>query len=123
MVLSVSGRHADDAVACGVLTLAGEIDVATYAEVRSGLDDLHQDGLCWIVVDLSEVAYCDSTGIGVLAMYAKRLIDAGGRLTMAGLSPAVAEIFGIAGLSAVVPSFPTVELALANGPDAVHAEQ
>jgi anti-anti-sigma factor len=117
MVLSVSGRrlvNRDDT--CGVLAVAGEIDVATYPALRTALDDLHKGGFCRIIVDLSEVTYCDSTGIGVLAMYAKRLLDAGGRLEVTGLRPDVAEIFTIAGLTAVVPAFATVELALASEP-------
>jgi anti-sigma B factor antagonist len=112
MVLSVSGRHVGHSVACGVLTVSGEIDIATYAVLRSALDSLHQGGARRIVVDLSEVPYCDSTGIGVLALYAKRLLEADGRLEVTGLSPAVAEIFSVAGLTAVVPSFATVESAL-----------
>lgn len=120
MVLSVSGRLVNPDQECGVLALVGEIDVATYGVMRSALDDLRQDGVRRIVVDLSDVTYCDSTGIGVLATYAKRLLDAGGRLEMAGLRPAVAEIFGIAGLTAVVPAFATVERALANDQDGIN---
>jgi anti-sigma B factor antagonist len=114
MVLTLCGHLVERSVRCGVLAVAGEIDVATYPALRSALDDLHREGLARIVVDLSAVTYCDSTGIGVLAMFAKRLLDAGGRLQVAGARPAVAEILGIAGLTAVVPSFPTVELALAD---------
>jgi anti-sigma B factor antagonist len=112
MVLSVYQRPVSRGDACGVLALTGEIDIATYPVVRAALDDLRERGLCRVVVDLSEVTYCDSTGIGVLATCAKNLLDGGGWLHVAGLRPAVAEIFGIAGLMAAVPSFPTVELAL-----------
>jgi anti-sigma B factor antagonist len=113
MVLSVSGRAVDSGSGAGVLVLAGEIDVATVPALRSALADLRSDGASRIVVDLSDVTYCDSTGIGVLATYAKQLLEKGGRLQVAGLRPAVAEIFGIAGLTAVVPCFATVDSALA----------
>jgi anti-sigma B factor antagonist len=121
MDLSISARRLNSDEACGVVTVSGEIDIATYRELRSALDDLHRCGLYRIVLDLSAVGYCDSTGIGVLATYAKRLLDDGGSLRLAGVRPAVAEIFGIAGLTAVVPAFPTVALALANRPDAAPA--
>jgi anti-anti-sigma factor len=113
MVLSASAEPGNREDACGVLTLSGEIDIASYPVLRSALDDLRETGLCRVVVDLSSVTYCDSTGIGVLATCAKNLLDADGWLHVAGLRPAVAEIFSIAGLTAVVPAFPTVELALA----------
>jgi len=121
MDLSISARRLNSDETCGVVTLAGEIDIATFRQLRSALDDAHRCGLCRIVLDLSDVAYCDSTGIGVLATYAKRLLDDGGSLQLAGVRPAVAEIFVIAGLTAVVPAFPTVELALANRPGAATA--
>ena len=118
MELSISAHRVNGDDACGVVTVAGEIDIATYRILRSTLDDLHRSGLCRVVLDLTAVGYCDSTGIGVLASYAKRLLDKGGCLRLVGVRPAVAEIFGIAGLTAVVPAFATVELALAARPDA-----
>jgi anti-sigma B factor antagonist len=114
MVLSVCGRPVDGDESCAILALAGEIDIATYQVLRVSLNDLRKDRIRRIVADFSDVTYCDSTGIGVLATVAKSLIDAGGWLQVAGLRPAVAEIFGIAGLTSVIPTFPTVELALAN---------
>lgn len=118
MELSISARRVNGDDTCGVVTVAGEIDIATYRELRATLDNLHRSGLCRVVLDLTGVGYCDSTGIGVLASFAKRLLDDGGCLRLAGVRPAVAEIFDIAGLMAVVPAFPTVELALAARPDA-----
>jgi len=118
MDLSISAHRVSGDDACGVVTVAGEIDIATFRELRATLDDLHRSGLRRVVLDLSAVGYCDSTGIGVLASYAKRLLDKGGSLRLAGVRPAVAEIFDIAGLTAVVPAFTTVEAALAARPGA-----
>ncbi len=118
MDLSISARRVNGDDTCAVVTVAGEIDIATYRELRSTLDDLHGSGLRRIVLELSAVGYCDSTGIGVLASFAKRLLDKGGSLRLAGVRPAVAEIFDIAGLTAVVPAFTTVEAALSARPGA-----
>jgi anti-sigma B factor antagonist len=95
-----------------VLTLDGEIDVASSDMLRAALLDLHRRGRRWLVLDLSQVHYCDSTGIGVLAIHAKRLLDSGGALRLVGLRPVVAEIFEIAGLTAVIPACDTVREAL-----------
>ena len=44
----------------------GEVDVATSGAFRSALEDEISQGKTTIVLDMSEMEYIDSTGIGVL---------------------------------------------------------
>ena len=49
-----------------VVSLRGEIDAATAPRLASRLFGLADEGKRGVVVDLSEVTFMDSTGIGVL---------------------------------------------------------
>jgi anti-sigma B factor antagonist len=103
MDLSISACPVNYLEGFGVIELIGEIDVSSSTALRSALDDLHRNGQNRIALDLSQVSYCDSTGIGVLASHAKRAVGEGGALRLIGLRPDVAEIFDIAGIGAVIP--------------------
>jgi anti-anti-sigma factor len=102
MDLSISTGGVNDREEFEVVKVAGEIDVASSATLRSALDDLHRSGQNKIVLDLSQVRYCDSTGIGVVAAHARRALIDGGFLRVIGLRPEVAEIFDISGIGAVI---------------------
>ncbi|MEO8969130.1 MAG: STAS domain-containing protein [Solirubrobacteraceae bacterium] len=57
-----------------VLSLAGELDLATAPALKAVLEDAQSDGLSHLVIDLSGVQFMDSTGITVLAA-AQRAAD------------------------------------------------
>lgn len=44
----------------------GEIDVATAADLRKLLTDMYQETQADIVLDMTDLCYIDSTGLGVL---------------------------------------------------------
>ena len=60
-----------------VVTVTGEVDVYTSTALRETLDDLIASGCSRIVLDLSELEFIDSTGLGVLvgALKAARGVD------------------------------------------------
>ena len=60
-----------------VLSVGGEVDLATAPQLHAKLVDLVDDGVGSIVVDLTPVAFMDSTGLGVL-LAAHRRAQAGG---------------------------------------------
>ncbi len=49
-----------------VVSLRGEIDVLTAPKLGSRLFGLAEEGASGVVIDLSDVTFMDSTGIGVL---------------------------------------------------------
>jgi len=64
------------------------------------------------VLDLSNVTFMDSTGLGVLIGIERHLSE-GERLAIACPQPAVAKIFELTGLYAALRVFPAVDEALA----------
>jgi len=64
------------------------------------------------VVDLSQVSFLDSSGLGVLVMVHRRIRAVGGSLRLAACQPEVVSIFHITALDRVIEMFPTVEDAL-----------
>jgi anti-sigma B factor antagonist len=93
--------HPGDEPNSWVLVVGGEIDVATSPQLRRELHQLIDQGATSIVLDLSEVTFIDSSGLGVLVGVLKRLREDGGdrALVLAGLQDPVRKVFDITGLS------------------------
>lgn len=56
-----------------LLRVSGELDLVTSPELRRRVHDAVAEGHHRLVLDLSEVLFCDSSGVGVL-IAARRLI-------------------------------------------------
>jgi anti-anti-sigma factor len=111
-----SRKLADAVVAAPV----GEIDHPNAMKLQEALAPFADDaaaGRAPLVVDFSGVEYISSMGLRVLMMASRamRAREATMAITMAiaGLQPAVQEIFDIARFQHVVSLFPTVRDALA----------
>src|SRR6476646_11932779 len=84
-----------------VVTVTGEFDMALAGMVRQRLGaHLEADE---VVLDLSQVTFIDSTGLGVIAQ-ANRLLNSGEvkRLRLIGKQPPVLEVFKAAGLAGLL---------------------
>lgn len=97
--LKVSSRSQGDHT---VLALAGEIDLYTAPRLQSELTRaLSAADAAQIVVDMSAVEFCDSTGMNVLLAALRRARERGGDLVLAGPRPAVRKILQVTGLESV----------------------
>lgn len=92
-----------------VVTVAGEIDVATAPTLRDRLQARVVGGDATIVVDLLEVNFLDSTALGVLVGALKRCREAGGELRLVIAEPRILKVFEITGLTEVFPIHATLE--------------
>jgi anti-anti-sigma factor len=63
-----------------VLRITGELDIITSPEVRQRVHDAVAEGRHALVLDLSEVFFCDSSGVGVLIASRRLIRSCGGRL-------------------------------------------
>jgi anti-sigma B factor antagonist len=104
-----------------VVHLGGEIDVYTAPLVREKLDEQIQGGRTRLVVDLTDVTFLDSTGLGVLVGRLKLTRTRGGSMRLVGTDDRVLKVFAITGLDKVFEIHPTLDAALAASDGAVRA--
>ncbi|MBP2583947.1 anti-anti-sigma factor [Streptomyces sp. PvR006] len=65
-----------------VLRVRGEMDLVTSPRIRRRVHDAVAGGRHDLVVDLSAVRFCDSSGVGVLIASRRLLRSCGGRLRL-----------------------------------------
>ncbi|MFF8505470.1 STAS domain-containing protein [Streptomyces anulatus] len=65
-----------------VLRMSGELDLVTSPVVRQSVHDAVAEGQHDVVLDLSEVFFCDSSGVGVLIASRRLMKSCGGRLRL-----------------------------------------
>lgn len=110
MDLSLSTRTEGDRT---VVEVAGEIDVYTAPKLREMLIDLVAGGAYHIVVDMEQVDFLDSTGLGVLVGGLKRVRAHDGSLDLVCSKDRILKIFRVTGLSKVFPIHASIAEALA----------
>ena len=97
--LNVSSRFHDDHT---IVTICGEIDLYTAPRLHSELAGLLAEGMpARVVIDMSGVEFCDSTGMNVLLSCLRRARERGGELEIAAPKPAVRKILQVTGLDSV----------------------
>lgn len=107
-----SRKLADVVVAAPV----GEIDHAHAMKLQQALSPFVDDvsaGRAPLVLDFSGVGYISSMGLRVLMVAAKAMRARNASIAVAGLQPAVEEIFDIARFRFVIDVFPSTRDALA----------
>lgn len=98
--MSLTITSATDDRGCALVAVSGEVDVSNAAELRAALDARLSAAPAELVVDLAQVPYIDSTGIGVLVGAAHRASEGGGRLVVANPQKNVARVLGLLGVGA-----------------------
>ncbi|MER0243944.1 STAS domain-containing protein [Streptomyces sp. HSW2009] len=99
-----------------VLRVSGEMDLVTSPAVRQHVHDAVAEGRRSLVLDLGEVRFCDSSGVGVLIAARRLMRSCSGRLRL--ILPAegavdgshvnrVLAALGVRRLFEVYPDLPT----------------
>jgi anti-sigma B factor antagonist len=86
-----------------VITVVGEIDVATAPHLRESLHRVIAQGQSTVVLDMLAVTFLDSTALGVLVGGLKRCRELGGELHVVVADARIRKIFEITGLNKVFP--------------------
>ncbi len=89
-----------------VIELEGEVDVYTAGKLRDAIREKVEEGEYRLAVDLSKVAFLDSTGLGVLVGGLKRLNPHDGKLAIICDNERILRIFRITGLEKIFTIFP-----------------
>jgi anti-anti-sigma regulatory factor len=114
-----------------VVTAPEEIDITNAAGLRAGLLEgaglegagldaaghgFESAGHRAFVVDMTRTRFCDSAAIAALIEAHKRAQAAGGQMLLALSGAAVPRIFELTGVDRVIPTFTSLEEALAHTP-------
>jgi anti-sigma B factor antagonist len=82
-----------------VVKAPAELDAVSASQFRDQLALLLSQGAQSLVVDMSDVTFVDSTGMGALVGARKLALERGGDLTLQGVAANVAASLRYAGLS------------------------
>jgi anti-sigma B factor antagonist len=86
-----------------ILQIAGEVDMARSPELRALLATHVEARRPALLVDFTEVAYIDSSGLATLVEYVQRSAEYGGKFAIGGLRANVQTIFEMVRLHEVFP--------------------
>jgi anti-sigma B factor antagonist len=86
-----------------ILTVDGEVDLATAPQLHAKLTDLVDNTAVGVVVDLTPVAFMDSTGITVLLAGRKRAHARGHSIQLVCPEGPVLRVLRTTGVDTVVP--------------------
>lgn len=92
-----------------VLRPRGDLDVYTVGSLRDALGKMIATKTPKVVVDLDEVPFMDSSGLGALMGGVRRLRETGGDLAIACTREQHLKLFTITGFGEGVSIAPTVE--------------
>ena len=98
-----------------ILDIQGKITIGEgSAEIRNTVRDLLQAGKKNILLNLGDVSYVDSSGIGELVSSFTRVTNQGGQLKLLNLTKKLQELLAITKLLTVFESFDDEEKAVSS---------
>ncbi|KUH39029.1 MULTISPECIES: STAS domain-containing protein [Streptomyces] len=114
--LTLTTTHTDGHLAA--LHVRGEIDIHTAPALRTGALDVIARGHPHLILDLTGVTFCDSSGFNALIGVMRCTMAANGSLTLAAVPDRLSRMLDLTGLSTVMPSYPSTEAAMNARPTA-----
>ncbi len=94
-----------------VLHFVGQLDAATTPKALHAIGDLVLRDGQHVVVDLSELDFCDSSGISALIAARNTALAADAAIALVAVPRRLARTFALIGLDRVFPTYPTIEAA------------
>jgi len=95
-----------------VVEVVGDIELSNALQLRTDLRSACEQEACRVIVDMSQVTFIDSTGIGVLVGALKRTREQNGWFALVCPQPRVRRVFEITGLLQALPLYQSMEQAL-----------
>jgi anti-sigma B factor antagonist len=95
-----------------VLGLEGPIDVSQAMDLRDVLGEAIDGPAARVVLDLTEVTFIDSSGIGVLVTAHRKADAAGAMFALAGARTTVGRVFELTRTNRLLRLYPSVDEAI-----------
>jgi anti-sigma B factor antagonist len=110
MELKIDVKPRSDGIT--LVILHGEVGTETVNQFKDRIDQIIGDGHVKLILDLQEVRYLNSMGLGVVAAAYKKLKKSKGDLKLLNPSPEVQELFELTRLAKVFEIFDSEENAI-----------
>ncbi|MGW0811608.1 STAS domain-containing protein [Nonomuraea sp. NPDC002799] len=91
-----------------VIAVGGEMDATNRRQLETYIEEIRTAPDEWLVFDLSQVPFMDSSGLHVLMKCTTDTLRQGGAVHLAAVQPLPARLFEITGVLAHVPVHETV---------------
>ena len=104
----------DGPAGSSVVVAAGEIDRDSRRHLRRAADEALGNGRHRLVLDLSAVSYCDSSGLSLFVDLHREAKAAGGWLRLVGAQPLLQHMLGATNLDRILALYDSVEAATGN---------
>ena len=87
-----------------LVRLAGELDQCSASGIRRDLDALLSDTrIRHLVIDLNDMPFMDSSGLGVILGRYRTMLLRGGTVSLMHLSPQVRRVYDLSGMAKIIP--------------------
>jgi len=94
-----------------IVKISGDLDLVLAKEFRETVDKILMDKpLRNLILDLSEVDFIDSSGLGAILGRYKMIQQRKGKMSIWGAKPSVYRILDLSGILKIIPVFKTEEL-------------
>jgi len=85
------------------LSLKGELDLKTSESLRQAIDtEIDRRGIRTVILNLHDVTFVDSSGLGVILGRYKRLLPLGGKILIKQVPPHIYKIMELSGLPKII---------------------
>jgi len=100
-----------------LVDVSGRLTSFESGALRDSISELLKQGHKDIILNLTDLQYLDSSGIGELARVYVSVVKQSGQMKVIGLSSKIEEVLKITHLYQVFPEFPDEEAALQSFPE------
>ncbi len=97
-----------------MIQIAGNIDLYTTPELKEEFDNLNKQSNHKILIDLSNVRFIDSSGLGILVTQALYLQKRNRVLKFINVNSTINHVFSLGGFTRSFKKFPSEDAALAS---------
>ncbi|AGA69811.1 anti-anti-sigma factor [Desulfitobacterium dichloroeliminans LMG P-21439] len=86
-----------------LLHLRGELDMNTSESLRQAIDsEIERRGVRTVILNLEEISFIDSSGLGVILGRYKKLLPMGGKIIITRVPPHIYKIMELSGLPRII---------------------
>jgi anti-sigma B factor antagonist len=108
--LTIAVQQADGPQA--VVAVSGAMDYDSSGELHRVLLELLDQGHPHLVLEMSGVGFCDSSGLNMLLQVLRKAKESQGSLALVATTEAVQRVLEITAVDTVITQYATVDLAL-----------